>query len=243
MNNKKIINYISYFVAAILIVYYYNSPKNSEKSNKTYSNIYIVNASDDNRVHFYSKPDLNKRKKAYFNSKDTISIQKIENNFGYTVFLNKNNQQSEGWIKLEDLISINYSDKNKVKESSLLDEAINNPFIFIFSIFYLYFIFFMPRKYKMIGIKIALLIVVVLFIMAFIVEKDRMQILTFSFIALILYVIAVLTSRSAWSKSLDSSNFDRKINTLNTIITGRCPYCKKKISTYATKCPHCTSDL
>lgn len=27
------------------------------------------------------------------------------------------------------------------------------------------------------------------------------------------------------------------------VIAGKCPYCFKKISTYATKCPHCTHDL
>lgn len=41
----------------------------------------------------------------------------------------------------------------------------------------------------------------------------------------------------------DMKRHENNANLIFTGLTNRCPYCLKKISTFARKCPHCTADL
>ena len=68
---------------------------------------YIVNASDDDKVYFYSKPDINFVKAAYFNTAELVFVSKFKDNFGYIEFKNTNGQVSKGWIIAQRLSSNN----------------------------------------------------------------------------------------------------------------------------------------
>lgn len=59
---------------------------------------YIVDASDDDKVYFYSKPDINFIKSSYFNSAELVYVSKFIDNFGYVEFKNSNGQVSKGWV-------------------------------------------------------------------------------------------------------------------------------------------------
>ncbi len=62
-----------------------------------------VNASRNNKVFFYTTPDTSIKRKAFLNSKEWVFIQKIQNGFGYTVFINSNDQKSSGWLQMRSL--------------------------------------------------------------------------------------------------------------------------------------------
>ena len=79
--------------------YYFQNIKKSEPIIGTY----IINADNNNLVHFHTEPDINTERNAYFNSRDTVYVSQIVNNFGYVEFENDRHQKSKGWIKLEDM--------------------------------------------------------------------------------------------------------------------------------------------
>jgi hypothetical protein len=62
---------------------------------------YTVNASDSQKVYFYTTPDTSTRRKAFFNKPDWVFIQKLKNNFGYTYFSNSNGAISVGWLPMQ----------------------------------------------------------------------------------------------------------------------------------------------
>lgn len=64
---------------------------------------YIINADENNLVHFHTEPDINTERNAYFNSQETVYVLEIQNNFGYIEYVNDKNQKSKGWIKLENM--------------------------------------------------------------------------------------------------------------------------------------------
>jgi hypothetical protein len=68
---------------------------------------YIVNASDEDKVYFYSKPDINFVKAAYFNTAELVYVSKFIDNFGYVEFKNSNGQVSKGWVIAQRLSSNN----------------------------------------------------------------------------------------------------------------------------------------
>jgi hypothetical protein len=74
------------------------------KNNQVIGN-YIIEADDANLVHFYDKPEISTVRKAYFSTKDTVYVSKIENDFGYVEFLNSNGKKSIGWLQL---VKMNY---------------------------------------------------------------------------------------------------------------------------------------
>ena len=89
---------------------------NSSKANNNFDNssiqsisidtsYYIVNADEYNLVHFYKSADITTQKTSYFNNKDTVYVQTIENGFGYVEFTNVRGQTSKGWLKMDDLQS------------------------------------------------------------------------------------------------------------------------------------------
>lgn len=89
-------------VVCILIFgsfYYFQNIKESEPPIGTY----IVNADSENLVHFHTEPDVSSERNAYFNSRDTVYVTEIQNNFGYIEFENDRHQKSKGWIKLDDM--------------------------------------------------------------------------------------------------------------------------------------------
>lgn len=80
-----------------------DSSNNTSYSSAKMNGCYITNANNSNYVYFYKKADINTRKQAYFNSDDTVYVQKIENNFGYVEYANDRGQTSKGWVKMEDM--------------------------------------------------------------------------------------------------------------------------------------------
>ena len=84
-----------------------NPPERNASSTQTESNEYYVNASTDNHVHFYSSPDINSKRNAYFDTRERVTSLKTENGFIYVDFTNTENQHSEGWISLNDLTKAN----------------------------------------------------------------------------------------------------------------------------------------
>lgn len=74
------------------------------KNNQVIGN-YIIEADNSNLVHFYDKPEISTERKAYFSTKDTVYVSRIENDFGYVEFLNSNGKKSIGWLQL---INMNY---------------------------------------------------------------------------------------------------------------------------------------
>ena len=59
---------------------------------------YLVNASEEDKVYFYSNPDLSKIKKSYFTTVEKVNVKKFEANFGYIEFINSEGQMSKGWV-------------------------------------------------------------------------------------------------------------------------------------------------
>lgn len=91
-------------ICSLIFGYYYYTEnlKNKEISEPTIGK-YIINADENNLVHFHTEPDINTERNAYFNSRDTVYVSEIQNNFGYVEYVNNRNQKSKGWIKLENM--------------------------------------------------------------------------------------------------------------------------------------------
>lgn len=113
--NNMIFYTIGSICVALLLIYFYNRNSNSNQleseddtigimENDTILGNYIVDADNSNLVHFYEEPDFSTEKKAYFSTKDTVYVSKIENGFGYVRFLNSKGQKSIGWLQLEKMI-------------------------------------------------------------------------------------------------------------------------------------------
>lgn len=83
------------------------------KESNTYSNSknfysgreYRVNANKNHKVYFYSRPDLNFRKKSNFTTSEYVFIKALDNGFADVDFTNSRGQKSSGWIKTSDLIN------------------------------------------------------------------------------------------------------------------------------------------
>lgn len=77
----------------------------SFESGKYKRGFYITNASKNKYVYFYNAPQDNKRRGAYFDSKEVVKIQEFKNGFGFVEFTNTEGVKSVGWIKMIDLIT------------------------------------------------------------------------------------------------------------------------------------------
>ena len=82
--------------------YYTENLKNKEFSEPIIG-MYIINAGENNLVHFHTEPNVNTERNAYFNSRDTVYVSEIQNNFGYIEYENDRRQKSKGWINLENM--------------------------------------------------------------------------------------------------------------------------------------------
>lgn len=86
--------------------YYINKPMKSKKKQQT-TGTYIINSDGNYLVYFHTEPKIETQRKSYFSTRDTVYVSKIDNGFGYIEHINKHNQKSKGWIKLEDMIFLN----------------------------------------------------------------------------------------------------------------------------------------
>ncbi|EMY3554921.1 SHOCT domain-containing protein [Flavobacterium psychrophilum] len=103
MSKYKLFIILAVICSFIFGYYYYTENiKNKEISEPTIGT-YIINADEKNLVHFHTEPDINTERNAYFNSRDTVYVSEIQNNFGYIEYENDRNQKSKGWIKLENM--------------------------------------------------------------------------------------------------------------------------------------------
>ena len=110
--NNTILYTIGIICIGILAIYFFKQNNDSEQfesendtmesvENDTILGNYIVQADNSNLAHFYDEPDISTERKAYFSTKDTVYVSKIENGFGYIEFLNSNEKKSIGWLQLE----------------------------------------------------------------------------------------------------------------------------------------------
>ncbi|HEY5393424.1 MAG TPA: TonB family protein [Hanamia sp.] len=85
----------------------YNSDIKSADSSIVFTNMsnayYIVKADSSNNIFFYRKADISTKKSSYFSTKDTVYVQKIDNDFGYIKFINSEGKTSKGWLRMQDL--------------------------------------------------------------------------------------------------------------------------------------------
>lgn len=90
-------------ICLLIFGYYYNENIENKENLEPIIGTYIVIADENNLVHFYTEPDINTERRAYFSTSDTVYVSAIQNNFGYIEYENDKNQKSKGWIKLENL--------------------------------------------------------------------------------------------------------------------------------------------
>ena len=122
--NNTILYTILIICIGILAIYFYdrnNDAENIESEDYTRETIenettlgnYIVQADSLNLVHFYEQPDISTVKKSYFSTNDTVYVSKIDNDFGYVIFVNSKGQKSTGWLKLEKMNYCNECENNQ----------------------------------------------------------------------------------------------------------------------------------
>jgi len=69
------------------------------------------------KAFFYNDPDENTVRGAYLVEGDRVTITKIQNGFGYTVFTNEKGQETKGWLKMDEFrVNNNYSNEITEKE-------------------------------------------------------------------------------------------------------------------------------
>lgn len=66
--------------------------------------LYETKASKERFVYFHDEPIESTKRKAHFNSQETVNISKIENGFGYVEFTNSKGQKSKGWLDMRELM-------------------------------------------------------------------------------------------------------------------------------------------
>jgi len=90
------------------------APAEPEVQNKTTTTEQVVEENSENNAteksyfakaksFFYNEPNENTIRKAYLGEGDVVYITKIQNGYGYTVFTNTQGQETEGWIKMNDM--------------------------------------------------------------------------------------------------------------------------------------------
>jgi hypothetical protein len=77
---------------------------NTKVENEFALGLYETKADKVRFVYFHNEPNVLTRRKAYFNSKETVNILKVENSFGYVEFTNSKGQKSKGWLDMRDVI-------------------------------------------------------------------------------------------------------------------------------------------
>ena len=75
-------------------------------SNDNQLGYYKVDSNTIEKVYFYDSPAEIYRRKAYLIGNEVVSVQIIENGFGYVDYTNKRGVKSKGWIKLASLIKL-----------------------------------------------------------------------------------------------------------------------------------------
>lgn len=75
-------------------------------SNDNQLGYYKVDSNAIEKVYFYESPAEIYRRKAYLIGNEVVSVQIIENGFGYVDYTNNRGVKSKGWIKLTSLIKL-----------------------------------------------------------------------------------------------------------------------------------------
>ena len=75
-------------------------------SNDNQLGYYKVDSNTIEKVYFYDSPAEIYRRKAYLIGNEVVSVQIIENGFGYIDYTNNSGIKSKGWIKLASLIKL-----------------------------------------------------------------------------------------------------------------------------------------
>ena len=84
---------------------------------------YVVKA---DRAYFHNEPDESTRRNAYLlPNSGTISVSEERNGFVYTEFTNSRGQTSKGWLRLQDLLTLDeWNEKRRYQPPKLTDEEI-----------------------------------------------------------------------------------------------------------------------
>ena len=79
------------------------------------------------RVYFYNEPDGSSRRNAYLVNSEEATINALEerNGFIYTEFTNSRGQTSKGWLRLQDLLTVEEWAKRKAESPQMSEEEIN----------------------------------------------------------------------------------------------------------------------
>jgi len=83
------------------------SDNHQTNTDEKYTNgYYVVNGTAGRKVYFHNLPNKSTIRTAYFDTKEKVYVQKIENNFGYVEFVNLKGQASYGWLEMKYLIKL-----------------------------------------------------------------------------------------------------------------------------------------
>ncbi|WP_199119915.1 hypothetical protein [Pedobacter sp. ASV28] len=78
-----------------------NGTSNSKKNTSTKSaNTYIVKVE---KSYFFNSPDLKTIRKGYVVNGEEIKVNKVEGDFGYTIYISPSGKEISGWLLLNDL--------------------------------------------------------------------------------------------------------------------------------------------
>ena len=72
------------------------------------------------RAYFHNEPDPNTRRNAYMvPSNDVVSVLDVENGFLYTEFTNSRGQTSKGWLREQDLVTVEEWERRKKNQEAM----------------------------------------------------------------------------------------------------------------------------
>jgi hypothetical protein len=83
-----------------------NSTTYDYNNSNSATGAYYVLGSRSHPVHFYTRPDYNTMRNAYFDTQETVYALSIQNGFAYVEFTNTSNQTSKGWIPLSEMSKV-----------------------------------------------------------------------------------------------------------------------------------------
>jgi hypothetical protein len=127
-NKSWLIGLVIATIVGILIWYFNKTSNSNNESNnietkaiEKNSGYYTTNADNSNYIYFYKEANSNTRKTAHFVSRETVYIEKVENDFGYVEYTNERGQTSKGWLRMKELEPCPGCEKN-VKHIKTLEE-------------------------------------------------------------------------------------------------------------------------
>ncbi len=83
-----------------------NSTTYDYNNSNSATGAYYVLGSRSHPVHFYTRPDYNTMRNAYFDTQEIVYALSIQNGFAYIEFTNTSNQKSKGWIPLSEMSKV-----------------------------------------------------------------------------------------------------------------------------------------